>query len=47
MNPVDSVKLCHVTYCPVLILIIQAVYVPGENLGNSLYMCYPMHFGKI
>ena len=46
MNPVASVKNCHVTSCPVLLLIIQALYALGENTENSPNIYYPMHFGK-
>ena len=47
MNPMDYVKLCHVTSCSILILIIQPLYALAEHTGNSVHMCYPMLFGKI
>ena len=47
MSPVDFVRLCQDTSCPVLILIIRALYARDENTGNSLYTYYPMQCGKI
>ena len=47
MNPVDSANKFCVDSCPILMLIIQALYALGENTSKSLYMYYPVHFGKI